>query len=157
MPVIDNGTIVRHVAPPPAPVVTPLLTIDPQFLHPGTYSFSVYRGDTYEWWFIIKAYDPASGALVPVDTSGWRFKAEIRVSPDAPLMASLQEMARDDAAGTIAMRLTNDQSRLITSSGVWDLEAILPDGWVRTVLRGQVTLVTDVTTGKVSYTTEYPR
>ena len=153
MPVIDNGTIVRHEAPVVAPIadVEPLLVIDPQYLFPGTYDFSVYRGDTYEWWFTLKAFDPATVTLAPVDITGWRFKAEIRPNPDAGLMASMQEMARDDEAGAIAMRLTHDQSQQITSNGVWDLEAILPDGWVRTCIRGRVTLTSDVTTGKVAY------
>ena len=157
MPVLDNGTVVRHVVPPPAPVVTPLLAADPQFLLPGTYDISIYRGDTYEWWFSLKALDPALGSLAPVNITGWRFKAEIRASPDSPLLASMQEMARDDAAGTVAMRLTHDQSRLVTGSGVWDLEGIMPDGWVRTCLRGRVSLVTDVTTGRVDYMVGYGR
>lgn len=154
MPIVDNGSIVRHEAPPvvePAVLVEPLLVIDPQYLFPGVYDFSVYRGDTYEWWFTLKAIDPAAPTLAPVDITGWRFKAEIRANPDAPLMASMQEMARDDAAGVIAMRLTHDQSAQITSSGVWDLEAIMPDGWVRTCLRGRVTLTSDVTSGRVAY------
>jgi hypothetical protein len=53
------------------------------------------------------------------------------------------------------MRLSNQQSRLLTSSGVWDLEAITPEGWVRTVLKGTVTVDNDVTTGFVDYRTEY--
>lgn len=157
MPVIDNGSIVRHVVPPPRAVVAPLLTIDPQFLLPGTYNFSVYRGDTYEWWFTIKSIDPAGPTAMPLDITGWRFKAEIRPAPDALLMASLQEVARDDLGGQIAMRLTHDQSRLLTGSGVWDLEAIMPTGWVRTCLRGAVTVLPDVSTGKVDYNAGYPR
>jgi len=158
VPISDDGSTVRLI--PPAVretvAVTPLLTIDPQYLFPGTYNFSVYRGDSYEWWFTLMAFDADLGTIVPVDITGWRFKAEIRAAPDAPLMASLQEMARDDAAGQIAMRLIHHQSRLLTSSGVWDLEAIMPDGWVRTCLRGTVTLVTDVSTGMVDFQMEYP-
>lgn len=156
MSVHDNGAVVRY-STAPAPVATVPLNIvhDPQFLLPGTYNFSVYRGDTYEWWFVLgnlgSGIDPQ-----PLDIGGWRFKAEIRASPDSPLMASMQEVARDDAAGIVAMRLTNQQSRLITASGFWDLEAITPEGWVRTVLRGNVTLISDVTTGFVEYSTEYP-
>lgn len=151
MPINDDGAVVRLITPTVEATATPLLTIDPQFLFPGTYDFSVYRGDTYEWWFGLRAFDVTSGRLLPLDITGWRFKAEIRLSTSSPLMAALQEVARDDTGGVIAMRLVHDQSRLVTSSGVWDLEAVMPDGWVRTVLQGKVTLVSDVTTGAIDY------
>jgi hypothetical protein len=159
VPVIDNGSVVRHVVPPaPPPVATQQETVyNPVYLFPGSYDIAIYRGDSYEWWFVLKAIDVTTGNLYPCNITGWRFKAEIRNGPDAPLMASLQEVARDDEGGVVALRLIHSQSRLLESSGVWDLEAIMPDGWVRTVLQGKVTLVSDVTTGDVDLGREYTR
>jgi hypothetical protein len=155
MPVRDDGAVVRYsTAPAPLPART-LRAYDPQFLFPGTYNISIYRGDTYEWWFVVGSLGPDGNTPAVLDITNWRFKAEIRASPDAPLQAAMQEVARDNENGVVAMRLTNQQSRLITTSGIWDLEAITPQGWVRTVLRGTVTLVNDVTTGLVEYSTEY--
>jgi hypothetical protein len=157
VPVSDNGVVVHYTVPvrpvPTAPVDE--VVYNPTYLFPGKYDISVYRGDTYEWWFTLNVFDVALGMLLPVNITGWRFKAEIRPGVDAPLQAAMQEVGRDDLGGVIAMRLVHDQSRLLTSGGVWDLEAITPDGWVRTVLAGLVTLVGDVTTGFVDYSTEY--
>jgi hypothetical protein len=131
---------------------------------PGDFTLGVYRGDTYEWVFQLLAGDGA-----PVDITGWRFKADIRTGPGGELMAGLQRMRAVDPTldlssaedilklqgewqqGLVRMRLTADQSRAITSPGVWDLECTTPDGWVKTVLRGPVELTNDVTTGKVTY------
>lgn len=152
MPVNDDGRIVRYTVPIAPPVAPRAQTraYDPQYLFPGVYDIAIYRGDTYEWWFVLTT---AEGAVINIDN--WRFKAEIRASPDTPLLAAMQEVARDNEAGVVAMRLTNQQSRLVVSNGFWDLEAITPEGWVRTVLRGAVQLMPDVTTGFVEYSSEY--
>lgn len=123
---------------------------DTQTLFPGLYDMALYRGDTYEWIFQFQ-----DGQETPIDITGWRFKAEFRRTPDDYLMASLQEVGRDAVAGTITMRLTADQSRMLSTNGVWDLEAVTNEGWVRTVIRGSVTVTTDVSTGNVDYSRSY--
>jgi hypothetical protein len=115
-------------------------------LEPGTFDLAVYRGDTYEWVFQLMALD-----RYPIDITGWVVKAEIRTGVDGPLMASLQEMARIPGEGKVRMRLPADQSKFVTSAGVWDLQVTTVDGWVKTVLRGAVRYLGDVTTGVVPY------
>lgn len=151
--VVDTGQIVSLEPVPPAPAPTPTADIPVEFvqpLMPAQYDLIIYRGDTYEWQFEILAIDGN-----PINIKGWRFKAEIRANIDGQLMASMNEMSRDDPAGTIVLRLANDQTRNVTSDGEWDLEAITNDGWVRTILFGTVTVEGDVTTGNVNYTSGY--
>lgn len=150
--IVDTGDTISLAEIPSVPVPTPtdIPVEEVQPLLPAQYNLVVYRGDTYEWQFEIFAIDGN-----PVDIKDWRFKAEIRTAVDGQLMASMNEMSRDDAAGRIVLRLTNDQTRQLTSDGEWDLEAITNDGWVRTVLFGTVTVEGDVTTGYVNYGENY--
>jgi hypothetical protein len=128
-------------------------------LAPGNFDLSVYRGDTYEWVFVFTGVQFVDGAWtatrLPFDVTNWRVKAEIRAAVDGELMGSLQRIMPTDRsealaemrAGTVRMRLTADQSRLVNRAGVWDLDVRTGDGWVKTVLRGAVNYLGDVTTG----------
>lgn len=157
--VVESGGRVALETVESAPVVQ-LVQDGAVPLQPGTFDLSIYRGDSYEWYFQLFALqfgdDGWTPTPLPIDITNWRFKAEIRPSPDGPLMASLQRMIPQlpsDAAaqmrsGVVWMRLTPNQSSLVTSAGVWDLQATTKDGWVKTVCRGAVSVVSDVTTGK---------
>jgi len=160
----DDGSV---VAPVLAPAPTVLARGPAEQLYPiipGEYSLGVYRGDTFEWVFRLLAADNQ-----PVDILGWRFKAEIRTAVNGELMAGLQRMASvspdvdpstqegraairiEMQQGLVRMRLSSSSSREITGPGWWDLEATTPDGWVKTVLRGPVEYLGDVTTGDVQH------
>lgn len=143
----DGQTVSVSVtqAPIPRAVATPRIDLwNP--LMPGECNLTVYRGDSYEW--IVELQDGAGNA---VDITGWAFRAEIRVTEYGRLMAEMQVLERDDLAGTVIVRLSSDQSRYLSSNGVWDLQYVFTDGWVRTIMRGSVTVVDDVTTGVVDY------
>jgi hypothetical protein len=158
--VIDDGSSVSFtpVVPAPRPAADPVTQLFP--LEPGNFDLAIYRGDTYEWVFQLMALDG-----LPIDIFLWKFKAQIRDGVDGTLMAGLQPMysvspdvnpTDDDGAvreelrnGLIRMRLTADQSRNVDHAGVWDLECVTVDGWVKTILRGKVEYLGDVTTGLV--------
>ena len=144
----DDGQTVRvAVTQTPAPRATAASRItlfNP--LMPGECNLTVYRGDSYEW---IIALQDGAGNGVPI--TGWTFRAEIRVTQYGRLMAEMQVVERNDLTGVIILRLASDQSRYLSSNGVWDLQYTHTDGWVRTIMYGTVTVVDDVTTGVVDY------
>lgn len=168
--VVDDGVVVDVVGGVGG-VVREDPVVDVLPLEPGVFDLAVYRGDTYEWVFQLTGLDPVSGgAGLPVDVTGWRFKAEIRSAVDGVLLAGLQRVLPADPGGPVVgddgfgdwverelvdglvrLRLTADQSRRVDRAGVWDLEVVTPEGWVKTVLRGRVLYMGDVTTGVVGY------
>lgn len=65
---------------------------------------------------------------IPMDVSAWNWRAHIRRSPDAPLVTEFTITVTTPPGGTVPSRLllslTPDQTRLLRSGMVFDLEQL---------------------------------
>jgi len=175
-PVDDGEVVVVGPAVAVGPRHSPWDPTTVQATIPGVFDLVVYQGDTMEWVFQLfgSGVDPVTGGWVsdgwPVDITGWVFKAEIRSGSGGGLLGSMRRMvpvfpgllpesrgyeeavAAEFRDGWLRMRLTADQSRSMRpGGGLWDLEAVTSDGWVKTLIRGSVAISGDITSGVVSY------
>ena len=110
---------------------------------PGRYPLGpIYRGDTYVWrvvlWFDAMRAQPA-------DLTGYVAKAEIRNAPGSG--AFIQHINADIILpNTIDVMIsTGASSNLPDTTLVWDLQLTDPRNHVSTILRGDVSVVMDVT------------
>lgn len=108
---------------------------------PGDYDLDLYRGDSYRWQFQLWA---DAGKTQPVDLTGCTVKAEIRDKPRGTVSAVITT-AVDTTPGVITASLSATTTAGLIPSGAWDLQVTYPDGEVRTVLAGKVTVTDDVT------------
>lgn len=87
------------------------------------------------------------GVVAPIDITGWAWRAHIRRSPDAALIMEfdIDMIARDDDdyPSVVVLRLTPDQTRLLRTGYVFDLEQLVDHAtptsvrtwWICTKLR----------------------
>lgn len=159
-PVTDDGATIRLGPAPVANQSTGGRVLAENPLFPGALDLTIYRGDSYEWQIIL--LDPQGNR---VDVTGWGFHAEVRDRVDGRLVAGFlvkqavttggdnpDVPAGTPILGTVWMRLPSDQSRMVPDQAVWDLQVVDDTGWVRTLLRGTITVTYDVTTGLIDYT-----
>lgn len=108
---------------------------------PAAYALEVYRGDTYQWQFVLWQ-DAAQ--TIPYDLSTVTAKAEIRDQPGGLLIVPL----------TLTVILPNaieatldaaHSSQLPVPGAFWDLQLTSATGWVTTVIAGAVKVTADVT------------
>lgn len=112
------------------------------------YKLAIEQGATYPRVFTWKAGDPAT----PVDLTGCTARLQIRGRvTDADVLYEMTSepgggLVLGDAAGTIALTIPDEDSAEWTwRSGVYDLEIAFPDGTVRRLLRGGVSVSPEVT------------
>lgn len=114
---------------------------------PAPSKLTLYRGDTRIWedHFQVAPVAPATEGD-PIDITGWEFLAQIRATEDATeVMATIDVEIVDAAAGTIRRILTAAEAdKLVVGTAHWDLQAIHPDGTVRTYMAGRVRVTGDV-------------
>jgi hypothetical protein len=108
---------------------------------PGVYPLALYRGDTHRWQ--ARLWDDTAGGT-PVDLTGSTVAAEIRDKPGGTFVVELEATITPPNIIDVAI---DGEAMWATcpSKGVWDLQITNPDGDVRTVLRGDVTVTGDVT------------
>jgi hypothetical protein len=90
----------------------------------------------------------SGGLPVSVVSQGgvpWEFKAQIRESFDGPLITFFEVEVAAEKTGFLRLYLAPDQSQLLPAVSVWDLQSVDPNYRTRTLVRGQVTCVPDVT------------
>lgn len=158
-PVMDDGSVVSLGRPRATPQSPNQRVTADNPLFPGTLDLTIYRGDSYEWQIIL--LDPQGNRI---DVTGWGFHAEIRRNVDGQLVAGFivkQAVTTEEndpsvpagtpILGTVWMRLPSDQSRMVPDQAVWDMQVVDDTGWVRTILRGTITVTYDVTTGLIDY------
>lgn len=108
---------------------------------PGTYSLSLYRGDSYAWQFVLWT---DAEKTQPADLTGVTAKAEIR---DRSGGSSIMELlCTVELPNTVRVELTADTwLGWLLAKAVWDLQLTYPGGEVITVVSGSVTVTADVT------------
>lgn len=107
---------------------------------PGSYPLELYRGDSYAWRFVLWN---DSAQTDPTDLTGATAAAEIRDKPAGTTIVSTTCVVV--APNNIDVTLSPEDCALCPLKGAWDLEVTFPDGAVRTVVAGAVTVTADVT------------
>lgn len=106
---------------------------------PGTYSVSLYRGDS--WGITVK---PVNSGGTPIDLTGWTAAAQVRAKPDSTDVLVTMETVVTPASG-ITVTMTPEDTATLSGSVVWDLQTTDTSGTVRTLVGGTFTMVLDVT------------
>jgi hypothetical protein len=111
-------------------------------MFPGNYPIFVYRGDTYQWLFELHQ---DQHRRYPVNLTGAKAKAEIRDAPGRRLRAQMDCLIWRNR---ILVTLSAMQSDDLADTGVWDLQLTLIST-VATIVRGEVTVMADVTDSRI--------
>lgn len=109
-------------------------------MRPGTYDLDLYRGDTYQWQFVL--WDNPEQSQ-PVDLTGATVAAEIRDQSAGAVIIPLVLVVT--LPNIIDATLSNTDCQACPTKGVWDLQITFPGTIVRTVLSGDVRVTPDVT------------
>ena len=107
---------------------------------PQQMPLDVYRGDSYQWKLTLWT---DAAATAPLDLAGAIAKAEIRLKPGSPVLATLECVVTQP--NKVDVRLDAAQSTTLNGKAVWDLQLTFPDLSVKTVVAGPVTITSDVT------------
>lgn len=108
----------------------------------------IVQGETFDKTYSWKAGKPVA---LPVDITGCTARMHIRsaVGASNPLLILTTENGRiqlGGTAGTVRLMLTAEETSAYTAaSAVYDLEIVYPDGRVRRLMSGSVTLSPGVT------------
>ncbi len=109
--------------------------------HPGEYDLLIYEGDSFRLEVLVR--EKKGGP--PVDLTGLVALSQIRNRPGGKLIVSFTTEIPNPVDGIVVISLTADQTRVLPSKAVWDLEL---DGGIsnrHTILAGKVTVCPDVT------------
>ena len=107
---------------------------------PGSYALTIYRGDTARWRFVFWA-DAQHSA--PFDLTGATVKSEIRDKSGGAKIVPLT--CTITLPNEVEVVLDAQASGLVPAKGVWDLQFTWPNGDVRTMVAGAVSVTADVT------------
>jgi len=127
----------------------------------GVYNITIEQGSTFGRLIAIEqpdlATDPTGQTFENFDLSGFTARMHIRRTIDTatPMITLTTENGRiainPNIAGApsknneISLMITADDTATITTSGVYDLEIVSAGGTVSKVIRGDVTLIPEVT------------
>jgi hypothetical protein len=117
-------------------------------MKPATVNLTIYQGSTFSQEFQWKSGDPA----VPVDLTGYAARMQIREKISSPnYIVNLTTenggiVIRDAVNGKFSIEISADATTTMNfKTAVYDLEFVSPDGIVRRLLGGTVTLSPEVT------------
>ena len=127
----------------------------------GIYNITIEQGSTFGRLVSIEQpdliTDPTGATFEPFDLSGHTARMHIRrtIETTTPMITLTTENGRiainpnivDSPTNNneISLSITAADTAIITSSGVYDLEIISTSGTVSKVIRGDVTLIPEVT------------
>lgn len=105
--------------------------------HPGSYSLTIYRGDSYVWTF--RAWEDEAHTD-PIDLTGVEARAEVRVGTGQHALECVITLPN-----VITVTLDAGVSSQLTGSGRWDLQLRYSEDVVYTLVAGGVSVASDVT------------
>jgi hypothetical protein len=112
---------------------------------PGTYNFSYYRGDTFEFVISPKSANGTTFSLDSFTGSGSEANftiANVRGSSGTQTVASA---VVDDVLDTVTCTITSTVGRNLTpGSYVYDVEIISTTGITHTLVTGTITVTDDI-------------
>jgi hypothetical protein len=108
---------------------------------PACYALALYRGDTGGPWRFLLWADAAK--TVPTDLTGVTVRSEFRRWVDGPVEYTMPCVIT--LPNIIDAAVPPADSATLPEVGAWDLELTYPDGTVKTVVAGAVTVRSDVT------------
>lgn len=108
---------------------------------PSKADIKLYAGDDYAADVTVLNADDT-----PADLTGYTSQAHIRTSAADKAPEPVAEFSVSIAANVITMVLSHDQTKLLErSTYAWDVQVIDADGWITTLLAGQVLVAKEVT------------
>ena len=116
----------------------------------GRLDLIIEKGSTFTRVFTWQTRDQETGALIPVDLSGYTARSMFRETHDSPqaffdLSTENGGIFIDSFAGKITLKIEATQStNVIYDSGVWDLELYQGTNVTR-LIEGRVKLTPEVT------------
>lgn len=114
---------------------------------PLTRAIHLYQGDSFSLKFRLKTKDASEPPVVtPVNLTGCTVKAQIRTfETETPeVVAEFASTITDAANGEVELKLTPEQTAEI-EGGRWDVQVTFADGSVKTYIRGNVAVKSQVT------------
>jgi hypothetical protein len=111
---------------------------------PARLDIDVYRGDS----ITIRLWLKTHGVSMVIEN--WYFRAYVKAGIDDvdPITEFIINIF-SPMTGEFRLALGGDQTAMLPEKCVWDLEAMDSVGRIRTILRGSVTVVPDVTNDPV--------
>lgn len=120
-------------------------------MKPAEKALEFYRGDSFEAFMRIREMTLVEGEYVPgayIDITGWVGLGQLRSSEDDPTVLATFAVTlgnQTTTPGSAFLRLTAAEvAALSVASGKWDVQFTLPDSTVNTFLKGNFTVVKDV-------------
>ena len=108
----------------------------------GKINLTIYQGDDYAADCVVTTPDGAAA-----DLTGYEAHSHIRMGYNDTSPNGVAQFETSINANVVTLVLGHDISRtLVNNSYVWDLQLIDSQGWVTTILAGQVLVTRQVTT-----------
>lgn len=122
----------------------------------GIYNMTIEQGSTFSRLISIEqpdlVTDPTGNTFEPFDLTGYTARMQIRRTLESvtPMLSLTTENGRIEinpgtATNEIELSINAETTATLSTSGIYDLEIIDPNGNVSKVVRGDVTLVAEVT------------
>jgi len=109
-------------------------------IKPAKLNYKITRGDDFADYVTIKEGEPPSA----VDVSTRTFQAQVRRTPNGPVVAHMVMDETDAATGVIGYSISDVTTADMDGQYVWDFQQIT-GGFTRTLMAGSFTVVQDVT------------
>lgn len=114
-------------------------------LSPARLDLDVYRGDTLTVRVQVRAHGRPVDISVMEDGSGWLFEGHVKDRVDGSLLGEWDIEVVSPVLGVLRLQLSADLTQVLPDAAVWDLQSVDRAGRVRTLLRGGIAAVPDVT------------
>lgn len=113
---------------------------------PARLDLDVYRRDSLHIRLQLRAHGRPVSLIDAEGRTDWLFTAYVRKAPTSiPYLMEIPVVVVDYWAGVLSMALPEDQVGELPKETVWDLQSQDPSGRTRTLLRGWLRVVDDVT------------
>jgi hypothetical protein len=109
-------------------------------MNPGKFDFSMYRGDSYAWRFVLWTDDAKT---VPLNLTGAAVDLEVRDKPAGSIVFPIPCVIVPP--NNVDVIFTPEMYDGCPAKGVWDMQITFSDGEVQTPIGGSVSITQDIT------------